>query len=101
MAMMMMTITPCGLCRRVLHSDFPCYKISSDPPKEQQDDQNQKDQSESAAGIVSPAPAVRPGGENANQHEDQDDNQYSSHYISPFSLETCTSFLAAFIFPPL
>jgi len=42
--------------------DFPCSKFSSDPPQEEQEDQNQKDQAESAAGIVSPAPAVRPGG---------------------------------------
>jgi hypothetical protein len=49
-------------------------KISSDPPKEQQDKQNQKYQSKSTAGIVSPVSAMGPGGKNANQHEDQDDN---------------------------
>jgi hypothetical protein len=43
---------------------------SSDLPKEQQDDQNQKDLAESAAGIVSPAPAVRPGGQCADKYED-------------------------------
>lgn len=71
---------------RQIHSDFQCSKISSDPPKEQQYEQDQKDQSESAAGIVSPVPAVRPGGKNANQHKDQDDKQYGSHNFSPFTL---------------
>jgi hypothetical protein len=44
--------------------------IFSELPKEQQDDQNQKDQSDSAAGIVSPTPAVRPGGQCSDQYED-------------------------------
>ena len=82
-----------------IHScNFPCFKASLYPPKEQQDDQNQKDQPESAAGIVSPVPAVGPGGKNANQHEDQDDKQYGSHDFSPFSSETCPSFFVTFMF---
>ena len=76
----------CFALLRRIHSDFLCAKISSDLPKEQQNDQNQKDQSESAAGIVSPALAVRPGGQCADKYEDQNDDQYCEHVFPPFSL---------------
>jgi hypothetical protein len=69
---------------RRMHSDFSCPQVSSELPKEQQDDQNQKDQSDSSAGIVSPALAVRPGGQCADKHKDQNDEKYCTHVIPPF-----------------
>jgi hypothetical protein len=51
-----------------------------DPPHQQQDDHNQKNQSKSTAGIVSPAPAVGPSGYYADQGENQNNDQYHSHF---------------------
>ena len=58
-----------------------CLKATSDSPHQQQDDQNQKDQSDSAAGIGSPGLTVAPGGQDADEHEDQNDDQDESHDI--------------------
>ena len=47
-----------------------CLKATSDSAQQQQDDQNQEDQSDSAAGIGSPGLTVVPGGQDADEHED-------------------------------
>ena len=61
-------------------------KLSSDSPHQQQNDQNQKDQSNSTTGIVSPVLTVRPGGQCANEDEHQNNDQYRTHVFSPFPL---------------
>ena len=61
-----------------------CFKAILDPPHQNQDDQNQEDQSDSAAGIRSPGLTVAPGGQGADEQEDQDDDQDDSHDFSPF-----------------
>ena len=67
-----------------IYSDFSCTKLTSDPPQQHQDDQNQKNQSKSTAGIVSPALTVRPGRQCANQDDNQNNDQDSTHVLSPF-----------------
>ena len=62
-----------------------CLKVTSDSSQEPQDDQDQEDQSDSAAGIRSPGLTVAPGGQNADEHENQDDDQDDSHDIFPLS----------------
>jgi hypothetical protein len=53
-----------------------------------QDEQNQKYKSKSTAGIISPIPTVRPGGQSTQQHQNQEDDQNSSqHNASPFISE--------------
>jgi hypothetical protein len=59
-------------------------KLTSDPPHQQQDDHNQKNQSKSTAGIVSPAFTVRPGGQCADEDEYQNNDQYRTHVFPPF-----------------
>ncbi len=56
----------------------------SNPPQYQQDDQNQKNQSHSTAGIGSPALRVRPRRQYTNENKNQNNNQYCKHVISPF-----------------
>ncbi len=64
-------------------------KFTSDSPQQQQDDQGQKDQSDSAAGIGSPGLTVAPGGHGAGKQDD-------SHDFSPllFFEEKIESFLS-------
>jgi hypothetical protein len=59
---------------------------SSDPPHQHQDDHNQKNQSKSTAGIVSPAFTVSPGGQCADENENQNNDQYRTHVFPPFLL---------------
>jgi hypothetical protein len=61
-------------------------KLASDPPHQQQDDHNQKNQSKSTAGIVSPAFTVRPSGQCADEDEYQNNDQYRTHVFLPFFL---------------
>ena len=58
-----------------------CLNPTSDSPEQKQDDQNQEDQSDSAAGIRSPGLTVAPGGQGADEHDDQDNDQNDSHDI--------------------
>jgi len=58
-----------------------CLKTPSDSPQQQQDEQNQEDQSDSAAGIRPPGLTVAPGRQGANEQKDQDDDQDDSHDI--------------------
>ena len=56
-------------------------KATSDSPQQQENDQDQEDQSDYAAGIGSPGLTVAPGGQDANEQKDQDDDQDDSHDI--------------------
>ena len=58
-----------------------CLKATSDSPEQQQNDQDQEDQSDSAAGIRPPGLTVAPGGQGADEQKDQDDDQDDSHDI--------------------
>jgi hypothetical protein len=49
-----------------------------------------KDQSQSATGIVSPVPVVRPGGQYTDKHEDRNDDQYYAHVILPNLINTAS-----------
>jgi len=72
-----------------------CLNPTSDSPEQKQDDQNQEDQSDSAAGIRSPGFAMGPGGQGADEQEDQDDDQDDSHDIfllSSFPISPFISF---------
>jgi hypothetical protein len=53
-----------------MQRDYSRPGLFSELSKEKKYDQNQKDQSDSAAGIVSPTPAVRPGGQCTDKYED-------------------------------
>ena len=44
------------------------------PAHQQEDDQNHKDQAKPATRKVTPLPAVRPGGQGADQQQNQDDD---------------------------
>ena len=68
-------------------SDFARTNLTSDPPHQHQDDQNQKNQSKSTAGIVSPTLAVRPGRKCADEDENQNNDQYRAHVFPLFWLE--------------
>ena len=41
------------------------------PAEQKQDDQNNQNQAQSAARVISPTPAVRPGRERAEQHQNE------------------------------
>ena len=53
----------------------PCQIDSADQEENQHDDQ---DEPESAAGIIAPVPAVRPGGKRPNQKQDEKNQEYRS-----------------------
>jgi hypothetical protein len=48
------------------------------PAQQYQDDQNQNDQAKPATRVVTPISAVRPSGQGTQQHQNQQDDQYSS-----------------------
>src|SRR5438552_3639844 len=48
---------------------------ASDPVRENQDEHDEEDQSESAARVVAPAAAVRPDRDRPEEEEDQEDDQ--------------------------
>jgi hypothetical protein len=54
----------------------------SQPSRQHQNHQNQENQAKATAGAVTPAPAMRPPGHNAQQHQDEDDEQDSQHGFS-------------------
>jgi hypothetical protein len=51
------------------------------PAHEQQDEQNQKDQAQSAARVITPTCAVGPGGECSNYKQKHDDQEDQSHSV--------------------
>jgi hypothetical protein len=67
-------------CKSLL---FLCLDTASDPPQQQQNKYDQKDQSDSAAGIRSPTFTVAPGGQGADEQNGQNDYQDNSHDIPP------------------
>jgi len=71
-----------------------CLKATSDSPQQQQDDQNQEDQSDTAAGIGAPGLTVAPGGQGADEQEDQDNDQDDSHDIFLLSSFPISSFIS-------
>ena len=55
-----------------------------DPAHEQENDDDQNDQAQTTGWSVSPAPAVTPIRQSADQEQDKNDEQYGSeHGISP------------------
>jgi hypothetical protein len=55
------------------------------PTQHHQYDDNQKDQAQPAARVVTPRSTVRPSGDCPQQHQNQDDEQNrSKHDVSPF-----------------
>ena len=79
---------------RRIHSDFSRTQLTSYPPHYHQDDQNQKNQSNSTAGIVPPSPAVRPGGQYADEDENQNNDQHCTHAILLLSLFPISAFIS-------
>ena len=72
-----------------------CLKATSNPPQQYQNEQDQENQSDSAAGIRSPGLTVAPGGQGADEQKDQDNDQDDSHDIfllSSFPISACNSF---------
>jgi hypothetical protein len=70
---------------RTIDSILSCIKKAvSDSPHKQQDKQNQKDQSETAARIISPPRTVGPGGQRANEQDEHNDEYYGSNDFPPF-----------------
>src|SRR5690242_17752364 len=55
-----------------------------------QDDENQKHEAETAARVVAPARAVRPRRQRADQKDNDHDQQYRTHGLSPFLVD-CAS----------
>lgn len=49
---------------------------SSDFPEQKQDDQNNQNQAQSSGRSITPIPAVRPSGQCAEQHQNQQNDQY-------------------------
>jgi hypothetical protein len=60
-----------------------CLNTASDPPQQQQNEYDQKDQSNSAAGIGSPTLTVAPCGQGSDEQNDQYDYQDNSHGVPP------------------
>src|SRR5260370_7289939 len=61
--------TPSHLPRKT-ESDHPnCLRLN--PPRQKQDQHNDNHQSQSATGVVSPAPALRPGRQSPEQQKNQ------------------------------
>jgi len=58
-----------------------CLKATSKPPQQYQNEQDQENQSDSAAGIRSPGLTMAPGGQGADEQKDQDNDQDDSHDI--------------------
>ena len=56
----------------------PPQSPRSNPPQQEQDNQNGQHHAQSAAWVITPTPAVRPGGESAEQHQNKQDYQSSS-----------------------
>lgn len=51
------------------------------PTHEQENDEDQENQSQPAARVISPSGAVRPGGECSDNQQEQDDQQNQSHVV--------------------
>ena len=57
--------------------------LASNTSHQHQDDHDNQDQSQPAAGVVPPGAAVRPRGQRPNQQKDQNDNQNCEHWLAP------------------
>jgi hypothetical protein len=46
---------------------------------EQEDDQNHEDEAQPPAGVIAPAAAIRPCGQSAQRHQQQNNQKYGDH----------------------
>lgn len=60
----------------------------SNPTEEDEDEQNDEDEAEDAAGRVAPASAVRPGGNSAEDEQNEHDQQNGSEHGAILLMET-------------
>jgi|OpeIllAssembly_1097287.scaffolds.fasta_scaffold1068966_1 hypothetical protein len=65
---------------------IPRLNPASDPPQQQQNEYDQKDQANPAAGIGSPTLTVAPCGQGSDEENDQNDYQDNSHGIPPLEI---------------
>jgi len=57
-----------------------CPEADLHSTRKDQDDQDQYDQSQTATRPIAPPPAVRPGGENPQQHQNGDHEEKGDHF---------------------
>ena len=63
----------------VLESRHRFRSQSSNSAHQKQDEQDQENQAHSPARTITPASAVRPGWENAEQHQNEQNDQYGTY----------------------
>ena len=77
------------------------HRNSLYPSKEQEYDQDQNDEAETAARVVTPAGTVRPSRQGAERNQEQNHNEYGNHMcIRPLSRGVQRSGLGAFNLRP-
>ena len=62
--------------------DKPSATVTVDKVKIHADEQNYDNQSQPAARAIAPASAVRPGGQRAQKHQNQNHNQNGAKHLS-------------------
>jgi hypothetical protein len=76
-------------------------EISLDAPKKQKYHEDQNDESEATAWVISPARTVRPCRQGTERNQEQNHNEYGNHVcIRPFSRRVQRSGLGAFNLRP-
>jgi hypothetical protein len=58
--------------------------VGLNPVKQHEHQQDEEDQTQSAAWVVTPGPAMRPSGQNSDKHEEQAEKQYDTKHDEPF-----------------